>query len=264
MMQVLKAHVPLEVSPKSLWEYKCKPGSKKPGLQWRYVMKMRPLLSDLLDASGGRVLRQVRFHAQLRSFLLSKGLVWATADSEAPCYRVRMVMSGLLNFKTQSVRSRKRLPEKFGELQTLLDKMRASDDEGEGLERGDEGSSCDEVEHEQAGPQALVDVSSTEEEACSPAVKNCIVEEKGVDELFVKAEWFVSIPDHRYSHGIKTAIHEFLTKATMEDTRISSIINFECGMVGPYAENVTIAGNAYTKSGFDPILQNTSDDASTS
>ena len=52
-----------------------------------------------------------------------------------------MVMSGLLNFKTQSVRSGKRLPEKFGERQTLLDKIHVSDDEGEGLEQDDEGSS---------------------------------------------------------------------------------------------------------------------------
>ena len=173
---IFKMHVPLDLSPKTLWQYKVKEGSKNPGVQWMYVAKVRPLLSDILDKTGGRLVRQHIFHNQFRRFLLSKNLTWSLSDSEAPILRLRTMMSGLLKCKTGG----RKPPRAYESLTSLLDKIHVSDDEGQDNVE-------DDVDSPAAEPQTVVDVSSSSEEdhvKGKPAsIIDSAVQPEDIDEL---------------------------------------------------------------------------------
>jgi hypothetical protein len=63
------AHVPLGVSPKTLWAYPQSHDKKNPGVSWQHIHKMKSMLSDLLDETEGRVVKQLVFTKQLHSYL---------------------------------------------------------------------------------------------------------------------------------------------------------------------------------------------------
>ena len=77
---VFSSCIPIGSSPKSLWPYHHKDGTKKPGLQWPAVEKLRNSITHLLDASGGRCLKQVGFAKQLSQFLLKNSIVWTPTE----------------------------------------------------------------------------------------------------------------------------------------------------------------------------------------
>ena len=106
-LELLEVHVALTAAPKTLWQYSAPPNSKRPGCQWPWLKKMRPFLSDLLEATGGRVVKQKRFHRQVADFLKQHGKVWSLIDSEAAVYRLRMAMGAMLNHKKQVKKSRR-------------------------------------------------------------------------------------------------------------------------------------------------------------
>ena len=74
-MKFLEPSVPISSSPKNLWLFLTKDGAKRPGVHWPSVEKLKHVVSDILDATGGRCLRQVRFAKQLTSLLLKSGIV---------------------------------------------------------------------------------------------------------------------------------------------------------------------------------------------
>ena len=64
--------------------------------KWSDTKKHMHVFSQLLDASHGRVPRQVRLHAQLRGWLATQNKSWATQDSERGGYDIlyaRMCLS---------------------------------------------------------------------------------------------------------------------------------------------------------------------------
>ena len=75
-------HVPLGVCQKTLWPYPSDAGKKNPGLAWPAVQAMRNMLSDLLDITKGRNVRQVVFARQLHDYLSKKGV--AAIANESP------------------------------------------------------------------------------------------------------------------------------------------------------------------------------------
>jgi hypothetical protein len=109
------------------------------------VDKMRPFISDLLDQTGGRVLRQVKFNKQVHTYLHSHQLNFSILDTESCTYNVRKVTGGLLNTK----RDRKRPPARYQHLQVLVNKMHVSDDESM---RNDDGEDTDDDEDDESCP----------------------------------------------------------------------------------------------------------------
>lgn len=77
---VFSSGVPIGSSPKSLWPYFHKDGTTRPGVQWPAVEKLKHVISDVLDASGGRCLKQVRFTKQLNQFLLKNAIMWTPTE----------------------------------------------------------------------------------------------------------------------------------------------------------------------------------------
>ena len=150
---LFKNHLPMEPSPKLLWASAGPPSaSKRPGVPWQTVQRLRPVLSDALDATGGRVMTQVTFTRQLKDHWISKGFVWAYSDVERCSYRIRAYLSSLLNFRRQQLKNDRKVPARWSELQSLLNKIHISDDE-------------EEVDEE------LLDVQLVEDEYCpSPEV----------------------------------------------------------------------------------------------
>ena len=58
--ELLEIHVALTAAPKTLRQYSAPPNAKRPGCQRPWLKKMRPFLSDQLEATGGRVVKQMR------------------------------------------------------------------------------------------------------------------------------------------------------------------------------------------------------------
>lgn len=179
-IDLFRMHVPLDLSPKTLWQYEVKKATTKPGVQWAFVAKSRRMLSDVLDKSGGRVLKQSMLHSQFRSYLVQKGLIWSIADSEAPIYRLRTMLSGLLKHKS----SNRKPPRAYENLNSLLDKMHVSDDEGEegGAAGGQDDESVVEVPTPDDEAAEVVDVSS-DDAAAEPMPCSSHVDEHYIDDL---------------------------------------------------------------------------------
>ena len=79
-VKFLETAVPVSPSPKTLWQFLTKDGAKRPGVHWPSVEKLKHVVSDIPDATGGRCFRQVRFAKQLTSFSLKSGIVWAPVE----------------------------------------------------------------------------------------------------------------------------------------------------------------------------------------
>ena len=239
--ELLSKWVPLEVTPKTIWPYSPKPGTKRPGVQWHHAAKMQQMLSDILDASGGRCLRQVKFAKQLHDLLLKNGVMWTPTEVEvivtghycitgltnsssvrlhahlfdrvrgcgcldwcfrgdvesnnsanhnknkveAACYRVRKMMSSLLNHRT----CKKNAPSRWEHVQVVLDKFHVSEGESEGEH------SCDveEVEITPKVPADCIAVSSDEEQQHGRDLLAPTVQDVDMDDMYIKL--FDATPD---------------------------------------------------------------------
>jgi hypothetical protein len=69
-----ESHVPLGANPKNLWSYSMPHEKKNPGVNWPAVDKMKSMLSDLLDLTQGRLIKQVQFTQQLHAYLNAHGV----------------------------------------------------------------------------------------------------------------------------------------------------------------------------------------------
>ena len=128
-------NVPLAANPNTLWAYKVPKGRTKPAVQWAFIKKLRSTLSELLEITGGRVVKQQSFHRQFAAFLRNAERPWLLADTESCVYQLRMAMSALLSHKTNG----KTVPTRYAELTSLMDKIHVSD--GSGAEAEDDNES---------------------------------------------------------------------------------------------------------------------------
>jgi hypothetical protein len=172
---IFRLHVPLDLSPKTLWQYEMKNGKAK--VQWANIMKARPLLSDVLDKSGGRSLRQSRLHKQFKDFLLSRGVHWSISDTEAPIFRLRTMLSCLLKCKT----SNRKPPRAYESLSTLLNKIHVSENEDE---QNNEEQSVEEVPTPAYMPEVAEVVLVSSQESTAPMTTDGkYVDETEIDEI---------------------------------------------------------------------------------
>ena len=82
------------------------------------------LLSEALEKSGGRVLKQVGFTRQLNAWLIRHGASWKLVDVERAAYRARQLLQKVLSYR----RDGKRAPRRHSQCQILIDKTHISDE----------------------------------------------------------------------------------------------------------------------------------------
>ena len=124
---LLSAHVMAsKLTPNKIFAYSAK-SKRQACKEWR------EFLSALLDKTGGRILRQKKWHAQLRCWLENQGKAWCWTDSEKAAYGLRQMLQVLLKRKSDFGRA----PNRFKELDTLVGKVHVSDNEGEELANDD-------------------------------------------------------------------------------------------------------------------------------
>ena len=161
--ELLSMHVPVASTPSSLWSYPTDPDKSKPGLNWNATNKARAFLTDVLDFTKGRVVRQNKFSKQVHTFLKGQQLPFSVPDAERCVYNIRRMLSGLLDAK-RSVRSP---PERFQHLQVLIDKMYLSDDEDDDCVDDDD----DEVPPEQI---VVFNTGASSSTAVQPKPTRCL------------------------------------------------------------------------------------------
>ena len=137
--------------------------------KWSDIKKHLQFFSQLLDASHGRVPRQVRLHAQLRGWLATQNKSWATQESERGAYNIHYAL------KCLSARKRTcggRAPVSYEILQTLMDKSDEgnktagfkensdNNDNEEGCEKAGSSDSCCGLEVVEVERKPCVEISS--------------------------------------------------------------------------------------------------------
>ena len=168
--------------------------------KWSDTKKHMHVFSQLLDASHGRVPRQVRLHAQLRGWLATQNKSWATQDSERGGFYIR--------YARMCLSARKRTcggsaPARYEILQTLTDKIKGDEgnktaefkensdhnDSEEGCEKAGSSDSCCGLEFK-VERKPCVEISSDSE--CGTPRGRCEVTVASLDR-------YVALPRCRYA-----------------------------------------------------------------
>ena len=92
---LLGKHVPVgKCKPRQLWHV----AMTKSGLasSWASIKDAQPLLSDFLDATGGRIPRQHSLTLQVDAFLKHNNMFWSLTDVELAVKCVRCMMQSVL------------------------------------------------------------------------------------------------------------------------------------------------------------------------
>ena len=131
---------------------------------WAGIWKHRLFLSDLLDGTGGRMLRQKKWHSQLASYVAHAELKISSDDVMQGSYNVRVMLSHLRNAKIKKLSP----PKQYVQLSALIDEicidMRDTDDNDDNDEVDlDDNDNDDEVQVVPGPPVPLVAISSEEE-----------------------------------------------------------------------------------------------------
>jgi len=115
LCRLLDEHVTVATcGPKDLFAF-------KRSSKWAAVKAHAELLSGILTATDGRVMRQVKFHESLRRWLLSKQKEWSVGDSERAAYDLRCMLMALRSRK----RNMGKAPSRYPSLAVLLDKVQS-------------------------------------------------------------------------------------------------------------------------------------------
>lgn len=80
-------------TPDTLWPYP--QTSMRAPMEWVHAYRMRNVIADLFEASGGHLLHQAVLAKQVSSFLETHGASWAPRQVAERCYTMRTSMSNL-------------------------------------------------------------------------------------------------------------------------------------------------------------------------
>jgi len=184
LCQLLDEHAPMKaVKARKLFH-------KVNNNRWATLKQYREFCSELLSITAGRIPHQLKFQQSLHVWLSSQELEWSREDEDTSTLALRHLLSLLLGKK----RSGQRVPRKFEQLQTLVDKMHLSDGE-------DEDDNDVDVEEVECKVQeiALLELSDTDGHEEEDGAR---VQDVGID--FDKLEISIFAPPEKVKVPIET------------------------------------------------------------
>jgi hypothetical protein len=117
--ELLDKHVALgRCTPEDLWRLR---SITTAGLtsDWQAIKGALPLLSDIIDETGGRGINQCRFAKQLDAWLKHHSMHWKFIDTETCAKRLRAMFSTLLAVR----REQKTVPRSFAMIEAVAVKL---------------------------------------------------------------------------------------------------------------------------------------------
>ena len=128
--RIMEMNTPMAATAEKLWRYQ--PLCFKPRLKWDKICPHRSIVQELFIASGGFLLRQKCFDSQIDAFMTGHKMEHTWQQAVSAAYSLRVMMSGLRDCKVGG----RRPPNKYQQLQCILDLINVSAPEVEGEEPG--------------------------------------------------------------------------------------------------------------------------------